>query len=120
MIHFDMQSQCVTPAIGQAIVDQAVMDGRDKRMLRWRVGKYALHAIQGCLWQVSDFQTLRYEAEKGLPDHGMFAGVPFAFDSEVADEAMVLDVVLTTEIVTIIRRCAITRYEEMMMDAKNV
>ncbi len=119
MIHFDMQNMSVTPVMGQIIVDQAVMDGRDKRALRWRVGKYALHAIQSCLWQVSDFQTLRYETEKGLPDHGMFAGVPFAFDSEVADEAMVLDVVLTTEPVTIVRHCAITRYDDLMLAAQN-
>lgn len=114
MIDFDLMGLAVTPAMGQSVIDKAVADGHDRKYLRWRVGRYALHAIQATLFHCADLHSLRYEVEHGMAEYGTFCGVHFAFDNDIGDQALVLEVIRAADVVAIVRGAAITRYDELM------
>lgn len=97
----------LSPSIGKYAIDKAVAGGTPKESLRWRVGPVQLRSIARLLFNVADAGASRYEAEHGPHDSGLFAGVPYVLDAEIADGEIHLERVTKTELVSIVDTLAI-------------
>lgn len=97
-IEINACGQLFTANMALSAIDEALKAGYAKSALRWRFGYEQRRSIRRWLSMLSDLSTLRREAEIGSvsDDAGMFAGIPWVFDSSAPDDQIILELITAT------------------------